>query len=115
MEYTGRRQVHTRTETMLTVKQAEHLVFLISILGGFFCARVWSVAVLAVIAGLLFPALLALVVSPEWKQLGIERYIEMQAGNLIAVAGYYLLLCAIFAFGAHIIRRAIGIVIRLVR
>jgi hypothetical protein len=35
---------------MLTVKDAEHLVILISIVGGLFCARVWSVAVVAVIA-----------------------------------------------------------------
>jgi len=25
----------------------------------------------------------------------------MQAGNFIALAGYFLVICAIFAFGAH--------------
>jgi hypothetical protein len=53
---------------MLTVKDAEHLVMLISILGGLFCARLWSVAVVAVIAGLLFPTLLTLFVSPYGKR-----------------------------------------------
>src|SRR5262245_54137876 len=100
---------------MLTVKDAEHLVMLISIVGGLFCARVWSVAVVAVIAGLLFPTLLTLFVSPYWKSLGFERYFEMQAGNFIALASYYMAICAIFAFGAHLLRRAIGIVVRLVR
>ena len=85
---------------MLTVKDAEHLVMLISIVGGLFCARVWSVAVVAVIAGLLFPTLLTLL---------------MQAGNFIALASYYMVICAIFAFGAHLLRRAVGIVVRLVR
>ena len=100
---------------MLTVKDAEHLVMLISIVGGFVCARVWSVAVVAVIAGLLFPTLLTLFVSPYWKRLGFERDFEMQAGNFIALASYYMVICAIFAFGAHLLRRAIGIVARLVR
>jgi hypothetical protein len=99
---------------MLTVKDAEHLVMLISIVGGLFCARLWSVAVVAVIAGLLFPTLLTLFVSPYWKSLGFERYFEMQAGNFIALAGYYMVICAIFAFGAHLLRRGIGIVVRLV-
>jgi hypothetical protein len=100
---------------MWTVKDAEHIVILISIAGGLFCARVWSVAAVVVIAALLFPTLLALFVSPEWKRLGFERYFEMQAGNFIALAGYYMLICGIFAFGAHLLRRAIGIVVRLVR
>ena len=43
---------------MLTVEDAEHIVMLISIVGGLFCARVWSVAAVAAIAGLLFPTLL---------------------------------------------------------
>src|SRR4029450_7948578 len=63
----------------MTVQDAEHIVMLISIVGGLFCARVWSVAAVAVIAGLLFPTLLTLLVSPEWKRLGFERYFEMQA------------------------------------
>ena len=50
---------------MLTVKDAEHIVMLLSIVGGLFCARVWSVAAVAVIGGLLFPTLLTLFVSPE--------------------------------------------------
>ena len=100
---------------MLTVKDAEHLVMLISIVGGFVCARVWSVAVVAVIAGLLFPTLLTLFVSPYWKRLGFERDFEMQAGNFIALAAYYMVICAIFAFGGHLLRRAIGTVVRLVR
>src|SRR5207247_8437490 len=99
----------------MTGQDAEHIVMLISIVGGMFCARVWSVAAVAVIAGLLFPTLLTLLVSPEWKRLGFERYFEMQAGNFIALAGYFMLICAIFAFGAHLLRRAIGIVVRLVR
>jgi hypothetical protein len=86
---------------------------LISIVGGLFCARVWSVAAVAVIAGLLFPTLLTLFVSPEWKRLGFERYFEMQAGNFIALAGYFTVICAIFAFGAHLLRHAIGLVARL--
>src|SRR4029453_5486258 len=65
----------------MTVQDAEHIVMLISIVGGLFCARVWSVAAVAVIAGLLFPTLLTLFVSPEWKRLGFERYFEMKAGN----------------------------------
>jgi hypothetical protein len=73
---------------------------LISIVGGLFCARAWSVAAVAVIAGLLFPTLLTLLVSPEWKRFGFERYFEMQAGNFIALAGYFMVICAIFAFGA---------------
>ena len=68
---------------MLTVKDAEHIVMLISIAGGLYFARVWSVAAVAVIAGLLFPMLLTLFVSPGWKRLGFERYFEMQAGNLL--------------------------------
>ena len=67
----------------MTVQDAEHIVMLISIVGGLFCARVWSVAAVAVIAGLLFPTLLTLLVSPEWKRLGFERYFEMQAGNFM--------------------------------
>ena len=43
-------------------------------------------AAVAVIAGLLFPTLLTLLVSPEWKRLGFERYFEMQAGNGDVVA-----------------------------
>ena len=97
---------------MLTVKDAEHLVMLISIVGGFVCARVWSVAVVAVIAGLLFPTLLTLFVSPYWKRLGFERDFEMQAGNFIALAAYYMVICGVFAFGAHFLRRTIGIVVR---
>jgi hypothetical protein len=100
---------------MLTVKDAEHIVMLLSIVGGLFCARVWSVAAVAVIGGLLFPMLLTLFVSPEWKRLGFERYFEMQAGNFVALAGYWMFICAIFAFGAHLLRRAIGLVVRLVR
>src|SRR5438876_12236799 len=91
----------------------QNLAFFDSILGGLFCARVWSVAVVAVIAGLLFPTLLTLFVSPEWKRLGFERYFEMQAGNFIALAGYFMVICAIFAFGAHLLRRTIGLVARL--
>jgi hypothetical protein len=90
-------------------------VMLISIGGGLFCARLWSVAVVAVIAGLLFPTLLTLFVAPYWTSLGFDRYFEMQAGNFIALAGYYMVICAIFAFGAHLLRRAIGIVVRSVR
>jgi len=97
----------------MTVQDAEHIVMLISIVGGLFCARVWSVAAVAVIAGLLFPTLLTLLVSPEWKRLGFERYFEMQAGNFIALAGYFMVICAIFAFGAHLLRRTIGLVARL--
>ena len=97
----------------MTVQDAEHIVMLISIVGGLFCARVWSVAAVAVIAGLLFPTLLTLLVSPEWKRLGFERYFEMQAGNFIALAGYFMVICAIFAFGAYLLRRAIGLVARL--
>jgi hypothetical protein len=67
----------------MTVQDAEHIVMLISIVGGLFCARVWSVAAVAVIAALLFPTLLTLLVSPEWKRLGFERYFEMQAGNFM--------------------------------
>ena len=100
---------------MMTVRDAEHIVNLISIAGGLFCARVWSVAAITAIAALLFPTLLVLFVSPEWKRLGFERYFEMQAGNFIALAGYYMVICAVFAFGAHLLRRAIGIVVRLVR
>src|SRR6266550_4686659 len=85
----------------MTVQDAEHIVMLISIVGGLFCARVWSVAAVAVIGGLLFPTLLTLFVSPEWKRLGFERYFEMQAGNFVALAGYWMFICAIFAFGAH--------------
>ena len=99
----------------MTVQDAEHIVMLISIVGGLFCARVWSVAAVAVIAGLLFPTLLTLFVSPEWKRLGFERYFEMQAGNFVALAGYWILICAILAFGAHFLRHAIGLVVRLVR
>jgi hypothetical protein len=97
----------------MTVQDAEHIVMLISIVGGLFCARLWPVAAVAVIAGLLFPTLLTLLVSPEWKRLGFERYFEMQAGNFIALAGYFMVICAIFAFGAHLLRRAIGLVARL--
>ena len=97
----------------MTVQDAEHIVMLISIVGGLFCARVWSVAAVAAIAGLLFPTLLTLLVSPEWKRLGFERYFEMQAGNFIALAGYFMVICATFAFGAHLLRRAIGLVARL--
>ena len=100
---------------MLTVQAAEHLVMLISIVGGLFCARVWSVAAVAVITGLLFPTLLTLFVSPYWKNLGFERNFEMQAGNFIALAAYYMVICAIFAFGAHLLRRANGAIVRLVR
>src|SRR5437899_12165754 len=98
----------------MTVQDAEHVVMLISIVGGLFCARVWSVAAVAVIGGLLFPTLLTLFVSPEWKRLGFERYFEMQAGNFLALAGYWILICAILAFGAHFLRRAIGLVVRTV-
>src|SRR6266516_6401059 len=97
----------------MTVQDAEHIVMVISIVGGLFCARVWSVAAVAVIAGLLFPTLLTLLVSPEWKRLGFERYFEMQPGNFIALAGYFMVICAIFAFGAHLLRRVIGFVARL--
>jgi hypothetical protein len=100
---------------MTTVGDAEHVVMFISIVGGLFCARVWSVAAVAVIAGLLFPTLLTLFVSPYWKSLGFERYFEMQAGNFIALAGYYMVICAIFAFGAHLLRRANRAILRLVR
>ena len=54
--------------------------------------------------------MLTLLVSPEWKRVGFERYFEMQAGNFIALAGYFMVICAIFAFGAHLLRRAIGLV-----
>jgi hypothetical protein len=97
----------------MTVEDAEHIVMLISIVGGLFCARVWSLAAVAVIAGLLFPTLLTLFVSPEWKRLGFERYFEMQAGNFIALAAYFMVICAIFAFGGHFLRRAIGLAPRL--
>ena len=100
---------------MLTVEDAEHIVMLISIAGGLYFARVWSVAAVAEIGGLLFPTLLTLFVSPGWKRLGFERYFEMQAGNFLALAGYFMLICAIFAFGAHLLRRAMGIGVRLAR
>jgi hypothetical protein len=99
----------------MTVGDAEQLVVLISIVGGLYFSRVWPVAAIAVIGGLLFPTLLTLFVSPYWISLGFERYFEMEAGNFIALAGYYMVVCAIFAFGAHLLRRAIGIVVRLVR
>jgi hypothetical protein len=99
----------------MSVQDAELVVMLFSVVGGLFCARLWSVAAVAVIGGLLFPTLLTLFVSPEWKRLGFERYFEMQAGNFVALAGYWMLICAIFAFGAHLLRRAIGLVVRLVR
>ena len=100
---------------MWTVRDAEHIVILISIAGGLFCARVWSVAAVTAIAALLFPTLLTLFVSPEWSRLGFERYFQMQAGNFIALAAYYMVICGVFAFGAHLLRRAIGIVVRSVR
>src|SRR5262244_1805412 len=100
---------------MWTVSDAEQIVILISIAGGLFCARVWSVAAVTAIAALLFPTLLTLFVSPDWKRLGFERYFEMQTGNFIALSGYYMVICGVFAFGAHLLRRAIGIVVRLVR
>ena len=96
---------------IITFLSGTILVFL----GGLFGARLWSVAAVAVIAGLLFPTLLTLFVSPEWKRLGFERYFEMQAGNFVALAGYWILICAILAFGAHFLRRTIGLVVRLVR
>ena len=99
----------------MSIQDAELIVMLFSVVGGLFCARLWSVAAVAVIGGLLFPTLLTLFVSPEWKRLGFERYFEMQAGNFVALAVYWILLCAIFAFGAHLLRRLIGIVVRLVR
>jgi hypothetical protein len=99
----------------MSVQDAELVVILFSVLGGLFGARLWSVAAVAVIGGLLFPTLLTLFVSPEWKRLGFERYFEMQAGNFVALAGYWMFICAIFAFGAHLLRRAIGLVVRLVR
>ena len=82
----------------MTIQDAELIVILFSVLGGLFGARLWSVAAVAVIAGLLFPTLLTLFVSPEWKRLGFERYFEMQAGNFVALAVYWILLCAILAF-----------------
>jgi len=88
---------------MWTVRDAEHIVILISIAGGLFCARVWSVAAVTAIAALLFPTLLALFVSPDWKR------------NFVALAAYYMVICGVFAFGAHLLRRAIGIVVRSVR
>src|SRR5260221_9574023 len=94
----------------MTVQDAEHVVMLISIVGGLFCARVWSLAAVAVIAGLMFPTLLTLFVSPEWKRLGFEPYFEMQAGNFITIAGYFMVIGAIFAFGGHLIRGAIRLV-----
>ncbi len=100
---------------LMTVQDAERIVMLISIVGGLFCARAWSVAAVAVIGGLLFPTLLTVFVSPEWKRFGFERYFEMQAGNFIALAGYFMFICAIFAFGAHLLRRAIALVVRLGR
>jgi hypothetical protein len=99
----------------MTIQDAELIVILFSVLGGLFGARLWSVAAVAVIAGLLFPTLLTLFVPPEWKRLGFERYFEMQAGNFVALAVYWILLCAIFAFGAQLFRRLIGVVVRLVR
>jgi hypothetical protein len=70
------------------------------------------VAAVAVIAGLSFPTLLTLFVSPYWKSLGFERHFEMQPGNFIALAAYYMVICAIFAFGAHLLRRASGAIVR---
>jgi hypothetical protein len=99
----------------MSVQDAELVVILFSVLGGLFGARLRSVAAVAIIAGLLFPTLLTLFVSPEWKRLGFERYFEMQAGNFVALAVYWILLCAIFAFGAHLLRRLIGVIVRLVR
>src|SRR5258708_12470603 len=93
----------------MTVQAADHVVMLISIVGGLFCARVWSLAAVAVIAGLMFPTLLTLFVSPEWKRLGFEPYFEMQAGNFIAPAGYFMVIGAIFSFGAHLLPRPIGL------
>jgi hypothetical protein len=99
----------------MTVQDAELIVILFSVLGGLLGARLRSVAAVAIIAGLLFPTLLTLFVSPQWKRLGFERYFEMEAGNFVALAGYWILICAIVAFGAHLLRRAIGSVVRLVR
>ncbi len=56
----------------MSVQDAELVVILFSVLGGLFGARLWSVAAVAVIAGLLFPTLLTLFVSPEWKRLGLR-------------------------------------------
>lgn len=85
----------------MTIQDAELIVILFSVLGGLFGARLWSVAAVAVIAGLLFPTLLTLFVSPEWKRLGFERYFEMQAGNFVASIGYccarYLLLARTYS------------------
>src|SRR5260370_40846286 len=61
----------------------------------------------------MFPTLLTVFVSPEWKRLRFEPYFEMQAGNFIALAGYFMVIGAIFAFGAHLLRRVIGLVARL--
>ena len=99
----------------MSIQDAELIVMLFSVVGGLFCARLWSAAAVAVIGGLLFPTLLTLFVSPEWKRLGFERYFEMQAGNFVALFGYWILICAIFAFGANLVRRVIGVVLRLVR
>jgi hypothetical protein len=99
----------------MTVQDAELIVILFSALGGLLGARLRSVAAVAVIAGVLFPTLLTLFVSPGWKRLGFERYFEMQAGNFVVLAGYWILICAIVAFGAHFLRRAIRVVVRLVR
>jgi hypothetical protein len=46
----------------------------------------------------LFPTLLTLFVSPEWKRLGFERYFEMQAGNFVASAGYWMFICGNICF-----------------
>ena len=84
------------------------LCFFLTLFASPFCARVWSVRRLQRLPLCCFP----LFVSPDWKRLGFERYFEMQAGNFMALAGYYMVICGVFAFGAHLLRRAIGIAVR---
>jgi len=84
------------------------LCFFLTLFASPFCARVWSVRRLQRLPLCCFP----LFVSPDWKRLGFERYFEMQAGNFMALAGYYMVICGVFAFGAHFLRRTIGIVVR---
>ena len=96
----------------MTPKDLEGLAALIAVVVGLYCGRVWPAAIGGGIVGLCNAALLF---APLFQRVGIDRFLEMHAGNFVGYAGLRAMELSIIALVAHLLRRGIASIARLFR
>ncbi len=96
----------------MTPNDLEGLAALIAVIVGLYCARFWPAAISGGIVGLCNAALLF---APLFQRVGIDRFLEMHVGNFVGYAGLRAMELSILALVAHLFRRGIAGIARLLR